>query len=80
MPDKPELAEFPQGKKEHTASQARRMVFGDYQFEIYLQGLNGVDGIVHVLRSLLAEADLIMAIDGYPFIKDLTPDTLRRVG
>jgi lactate 2-monooxygenase len=42
--------------------------------------LEGVDGIVHVLRSLLAEADLLMAIDGYPRRKDLTPDTLRRVG
>jgi lactate 2-monooxygenase len=33
----------------------------------------------HVLRCLLAEADLIMAVDGYPTIRDLTPDTLRRV-
>ncbi|MEB3983960.1 lactate 2-monooxygenase [Mycobacterium sp. 663a-19] len=41
--------------------------------------LGGVDGIVHVLRMLLAEADLIMAVDGYPTLKDLTPDTLRRV-
>lgn len=41
--------------------------------------LGGVDGIVHVLRSLLAEADLIMAVDGYPSVADLTPDTLRRV-
>ena len=56
------------------------MAYGDCRFEIYLQGLDGVNGIVHVLRSLLAEADLIMAIDGYPSVKDLTPDTLRRVG
>jgi hypothetical protein len=28
--------------------------------------LGGDDGIVHVLRSILAEADLIMAVDGYP--------------
>ncbi|OKH76090.1 lactate 2-monooxygenase [Mycobacterium sp. SWH-M5] len=41
--------------------------------------LGGVDGVVHVLRSLLAEADLIMAVDGYPSVADLTPDTLRRV-
>ena len=27
--------------------------------------IGGVDGIVHVLRSLLAEADLIIAVDGY---------------
>jgi lactate 2-monooxygenase len=46
----------------------------------YGLALEGVDGIVHVLRSLLAEADLLMAIDGYPRRKDLTPDTLRRVG
>jgi lactate 2-monooxygenase len=29
---------------------------------------------------LLAEADLIMAVDGYPTLADLTPDALRRVG
>ena len=42
-------------------------------------GIGGEDGIVHVLRSLLAETDLIMAVDGYPTLADLTPDTLRRV-
>lgn len=35
---------------------------------------------MHVLRSLLAEADLIMAVDGYPSLKDLTPDALRPTG
>jgi lactate 2-monooxygenase len=45
----------------------------------YGLALGGADGIVHVLRSLLAEADLTMAVDGYPTLKDLTPDTLRRV-
>ena len=45
----------------------------------YGAALGGVEGIVHVLRSILAEADLTMAIDGYPSRKDLTPDALRRV-
>jgi lactate 2-monooxygenase len=45
----------------------------------YGLALGGVDGIVHVLRMMLAEADLIMAVDGYPTLKDLTPETLRRV-
>jgi lactate 2-monooxygenase len=45
----------------------------------YGLALGGVDGIIHVLRTLLAETDLIMAIDGYPTLADLTPDTLRRV-
>ena len=45
----------------------------------YGLALGGVDGVVHVLRTLLAEADLIMAVDGYPTLKDLTPETLRRV-
>jgi hypothetical protein len=27
--------------------------------------LGGVDGIIHLLRSLLAEASLLMAFDGY---------------
>jgi len=44
----------------------------------YAYGLavGGEDGIVHVLRSLLAEADLLMAVDGYASIADLTPDAL----
>jgi len=45
----------------------------------YGLALGGVDGIVHVLRAMVAEADLIMAVDGYPTLKDLTPETLRRV-
>lgn len=45
----------------------------------YGAALAGTEGIVHVMRSILAEADLIMAIDGYPTLADLTPDALRRV-
>jgi len=44
----------------------------------YGLALGGADGIVHVLRSILAEADLIMAVDGYRALADLTPDSLRR--
>ncbi|MGH3288913.1 MAG: alpha-hydroxy-acid oxidizing protein, partial [Streptosporangiaceae bacterium] len=44
----------------------------------YGLAIGGTDGIIHVLRALLAEADLIMAVDGYPTLADLTPDTLRR--
>jgi lactate 2-monooxygenase len=44
----------------------------------YGLAIGGVDGLVHVLRTLLAEADLIMAVDGYPALADLTPDSLRR--
>jgi lactate 2-monooxygenase len=43
---------------------------------VYGLALGGEDGIVHVLRSLLAEADLLMAIDGYASIAELTPDAL----
>jgi lactate 2-monooxygenase len=45
----------------------------------YGLALGGSAGIHHVLRCLLAEADLIMAVDGYPAVADLTPGTLRRV-
>ena len=45
----------------------------------YGLALGGEDGIVHVLRSLLAEADLTMAVDGYRSLKELTPEVLRRV-
>jgi lactate 2-monooxygenase len=45
----------------------------------YGLALGGVDGVVHVLRSLLAEADLVMAVDGYPRVSELTPEALQRV-
>ncbi|MBF6239228.1 Lactate 2-monooxygenase [Nocardia otitidiscaviarum] len=45
----------------------------------YGLALGGADGIAHVLRTLLAEADLIMAVDGYPTLKDLAPEALRAV-
>ncbi|GAA3558152.1 lactate 2-monooxygenase [Amycolatopsis ultiminotia] len=47
----------------------------------YAWGLSlaGADGVVHVLRTLLAEADLIMAVDGYPTLADLTREALRPV-
>jgi lactate 2-monooxygenase len=45
----------------------------------YGLALGGARGIEHVLRIMLAEADLIMAVDGYPTLAGLTPDALRRV-
>jgi lactate 2-monooxygenase len=42
----------------------------------YGLALDGVDGIVHVLKSILAEADLLMAVDGYPRRSDLQPSSL----
>jgi lactate 2-monooxygenase len=45
----------------------------------YGLALGGVEGIVHVLRCLLAEADLYMAVDGYPTLADLHRGSLRRV-
>ncbi len=45
----------------------------------YGLALGGTPGVVHVLRSLLAEADLIMAVDGYPALADLTREALRRL-
>ena len=38
--------------------------------------VGGEDGIVHVLRCLLAEADLLMAVNGYPSLADLSPEAL----
>lgn len=46
----------------------------------YGLAIGGTEGVRHVLRSILAEADLIMAVDGYPSLKDLVPAALRRVG
>lgn len=45
----------------------------------YGLALGGTDGVVHVLRSLLAEADLLMAVDGYPSRADLKPEALQRL-
>jgi lactate 2-monooxygenase len=45
----------------------------------YGLAIGGTRGIVHVLRTILAEADLIMAVDGYPSLADLNPQALRRV-
>ncbi len=45
----------------------------------YGLALGGVDGIIHVLRCLLAEADLTMAVDGITRLADLRPDRLRRI-
>jgi lactate 2-monooxygenase len=42
--------------------------------------IGGAAGVEHVLRMILAEADLIMAVDGYPSLADLTSDAVRRVG
>lgn len=44
----------------------------------YGLALGGTDGVVHVLRSLLAEADLLMAVDGYPSPAALGPQALVR--
>jgi len=47
----------------------------------YAYGLavGGQAGIEHVLRCMLAELDLIMAVDGYPSVGALGRDALRRV-
>lgn len=45
----------------------------------YGLALDGADGIVHVLRSILAEADLLMAVDGFTCLADLTPSALMAV-
>ncbi|MDQ6747135.1 MAG: alpha-hydroxy-acid oxidizing protein [Candidatus Dormibacteraeota bacterium] len=44
----------------------------------YGAALGGTEGIVHVLKTILAEADLLMAVDGYPTIADLGRDAIRR--
>jgi lactate 2-monooxygenase len=47
---------------------------------IYALALGGEDAVVHIVRSLLAEADLLMAVDGYPTLADLRAyGAIRRV-
>jgi isopentenyl diphosphate isomerase/L-lactate dehydrogenase-like FMN-dependent dehydrogenase len=45
---------------------------------VYGLGLGGEDGVRHVLRSLLAELDLSLALSGHARISDVAPDVLRR--
>jgi lactate 2-monooxygenase len=45
----------------------------------YGLALDGADGVAHVLRCLLAEADLLMAVDGYPTLADLKPEAMTRL-
>ena len=45
----------------------------------YGLALGGVDGIVHVLRCLLAEADLFMAVDGFRTRAELRPELVQRI-
>jgi len=56
---------------------ARAVAVGrPYAFGLAVGGQQGVE---HVVRCLLAETDLIMAVDGYARIADLTREALRSV-
>ena len=46
---------------------------------VYGLGVGGEDGVRHVLRSLLAELDLSMALAGLASIDELNPSVLRRI-
>ncbi len=45
----------------------------------YALAAGGESGVVHLIRSLLAETDLLMAVDGYKSIAELTPAAIRKV-
>jgi lactate 2-monooxygenase len=47
---------------------------------VYGLAIDGQAGIEHVIRCLLAEVDLTMAIDGYPRVSELTRSALKRIG
>jgi len=44
----------------------------------YALAVGGTDGVVQQLKAILAELDLLMAIDGYPTIADLRKAGVRR--
>jgi lactate 2-monooxygenase len=46
---------------------------------VYGLALAGTEGVTHVLRSFLAEADLLMAIDGFPTLTALRQAGVVRV-
>jgi lactate 2-monooxygenase len=45
----------------------------------YGLALDGADGCAHVLRCILAEADLLMAVNGCPTIADVRREGVRRL-
>ncbi len=45
----------------------------------YALAVGGQRGVEHVVKCLLAEMDLTMAVDGVPAVRNLTRDALRRV-
>jgi lactate 2-monooxygenase len=46
---------------------------------VYALAVGGADGVVSHLHSLLAELDLLMAVDGYPSIADLRAAGAKRI-
>jgi lactate 2-monooxygenase len=46
---------------------------------LYALAVGGVDGLVSQLRAVLAELDLLMAVDGYPSIADLRAAGAQRI-
>src|SRR5271154_5597060 len=46
---------------------------------IYALALGAADGVVSQLRALLAELDLLMAVDGFPSIADLRAAGAQRI-
>jgi len=46
---------------------------------LYALAIGGVDGLVSQLRAVLAELDLLMAVDGYPSIADLKAAGAKRI-
>ncbi|HTW21849.1 MAG TPA: alpha-hydroxy-acid oxidizing protein [Mycobacteriales bacterium] len=56
---------------------ARAVLYG--RPYVYGLGLGGEDGVRHVLRSLLAELELTMALSGCAALADIGPETLIRI-
>ncbi len=46
---------------------------------VYGLAMGGVPGLVHVLRMLLAEAELLMGVNGYPDVAAVR-ENIRRLG
>jgi isopentenyl diphosphate isomerase/L-lactate dehydrogenase-like FMN-dependent dehydrogenase len=46
---------------------------------VYAPAIGGTNGVVSQLRALLAELDLLMAVDGYPSINDLCTAGAQRI-
>jgi len=75
----PSLEALPAGALRLGCAQRFRRRQGLGRTYLYALAIGGVDGLVSQLRAVLAELDLLMAVDGKPSIADLRAAGVQRI-